>query len=75
MIKLQLNNQMSEEIISSYQSDVNRINKMIDEKTGPGNDFLGWVDWPVNYDKEEVKRILEDAMKSSSMNSSKTWEE
>ena len=61
MIKLQLNNQMSEEIISSYQSDVNRINKMIDEKTGPGNDFLGWVDWPVNYDKEEVKRILEDA--------------
>ena len=61
MIKLQLNNQMSEEIISSYQSDVNRINKMIDEKTGPGNDFLGWVDWPVNYDKKEVKRILEDA--------------
>ena len=61
MIKLQLNNQMTEEIISSYQNDVNRINKMIDEKTGPGNDFLGWVDWPVNYDKEEVKRILEDA--------------
>ncbi|MBO4856865.1 MAG: glucose-6-phosphate isomerase [Bacilli bacterium] len=61
MIKLQLNNQMTEEVISSYQNDVNRINKMIDEKTGPGNDFLGWVDWPVNYDKEEVKRILEDA--------------
>ena len=61
MIKLQLNNQMSEEIISSYQNDVNRINKMIDEKTGPGNDFLGWVDWPVNYDKEEVERILKDA--------------
>ena len=61
MIKLQLNNQMSEETISSYQNDVNRINKMIDEKTGPGNDFLGWVDWPVNYDKEEVQRILKDA--------------
>ena len=61
MIKLQLNNQMSEEIISSYQNDVNRINKMIDEKSGPGNDFLGWVDWPVNYDKEEVQRILKDA--------------
>ena len=61
MIKLQLNNQMTEEVISSYQNDVNRINKMIDEKTGPGNDFLGWVDWPVKYDKEEVKRILEDA--------------
>ncbi len=61
MIKLQLNNQMNDKVIESYQKDVTRINKMIDEKTGPGNDFLGWVDWPVNYDKEEVKRILEDA--------------
>ena len=61
MIKLQLNNQMNDKVIESYQKDVERINKMIDEKTGPGNDFLGWVDWPVNYDKEEVKRILEDA--------------
>ena len=22
-------------------------------KTGAGNDFLGWIDLPVNYDKEE----------------------
>ena len=61
MIKLQLNNHMNDKVIESYQKDVTRINKMIDEKTGPGNDFLGWVDWPVNYDKEEVERILEDA--------------
>ncbi len=26
-------------------------------KNGPGNDFLGWVDLPVNYDKEEFARI------------------
>lgn len=52
---------MNDKVIESYQKDVTRINKMIDEKTGPGNDFLGWVDWPVNYDKEEVERILEDA--------------
>ncbi|MDO5649901.1 MAG: glucose-6-phosphate isomerase, partial [Gallicola sp.] len=26
--------------------------------TGPGNDFLGWVDQPVDYDKEEFGRIL-----------------
>ena len=61
MIKLQLNHEISEEIIHSYQDDVNRINKMIDEKTGAGNDFLGWVDWPVNYDKEELARIKKDA--------------
>ena len=61
MIKLALNHEIDEKIISSYQKDVERINKMIDEKTGPGNDYLGWVDWPVNYDKEELERIIKDA--------------
>ena len=27
--------------------------KTLIEGTGPGNDFLGWVDQPVEYDKEE----------------------
>ena len=61
MVKLELNSVMNEDIIKSYQGDVNRINKMIDEKTGAGNDFLGWVDWPVEYDKEELERIIKDA--------------
>ncbi len=61
MIKLALNHEINEEVIRSYQDKVERINKMIDERTGPGNDFLGWVDWPVNYDKEEVERIKKDA--------------
>ena len=26
-------------------------------RRGPGHDFLGWIDLPVNYDKEEFKRI------------------
>ena len=30
-------------------------------KTGEGNDFLGWVDLPTNYDKEEFDRIKESA--------------
>ena len=61
MIKLDLNHEMNEQIIKSYQKDVERINKMIDEKTGAGNDYLGWVDWPINYDKEELERIIKDA--------------
>jgi len=32
-------------------------------KTGPGNDFLGWIDLPVNYDKEEFARIQAAAEK------------
>jgi glucose-6-phosphate isomerase len=32
-------------------------------KTGAGNDFLGWVDLPVDYDKEEFARIQKAAAK------------
>lgn len=32
-------------------------------KTGAGNDFLGWIDLPVNYDKEEFARIKQAAAK------------
>lgn len=35
----------------------------ITEKTGPGHDFLGWVDLPVNYDREEFARIKIAAQK------------
>lgn len=41
-----------------YQEKVNEIHHMIHHKTGLGNEFLGWLDLPVNYDKEEYKRIL-----------------
>lgn len=33
------------------------------EKTGAGNDFLGWIDLPVNYDKDEFDRIEKAAAK------------
>ena len=26
---------------------------VLNSKSGAGNDFLGWLDWPLNYDKEE----------------------
>ena len=32
-------------------------------KSGAGNDFLGWIDLPVNYDKEEFARIKKAAAK------------
>ena len=61
MLDLRLNKLISNEILKSYENQVNKINKMIMDKSGPGNDFLGWVDWPVNYDKEELQRIKKDA--------------
>ena len=61
MLDLRLNKLMNEEILKGYEKEVIRINKMIMDKSGQGNDFLGWVDWPVNYDKEELARIKKDA--------------
>ena len=37
--------------------------KLLVSKTGAGNDFLGWIDLPVKYDKEEFERILKAAKK------------
>ena len=37
--------------------------KTLVSKTGAGNDFLGWIDLPVDYDKEEFARIQKAAEK------------
>ncbi len=41
--------QMEEMVKISHQQ--------LHQKTGAGNDYLGWVDLPVQYDKEEFKQI------------------
>ena len=61
MLNLRLNKMMNEDILKGYEKDVERINKIINDKSGPGNDYIGWADWPVNYDKEELARIKKDA--------------
>ena len=61
MLNLRLNKMMNEDILKGYEKDVERINKMINDKSGLGNDYIGWADWPVNYDKEELARIKKDA--------------
>ena len=45
------------------QPYVEVAHNMLHNKKGPGNDFLGWVDLPLNYDKEEYARIKEAAAK------------
>lgn len=37
--------------------------KFLNEKTGAGNDYLGWIELPTNYDKEEFQRIKKAAEK------------
>ena len=40
--------------------------KLLTSRSGAGNDFLGWIDLPVNYDKEEFARIRQAAAKIQS---------
>ncbi len=52
-----------EEAIARMQPQVKVAHDMLHKKNGPGNDFLGWLDLPNNYDKEEFSRIKKAASK------------
>lgn len=49
--------------IKGLESQVALAHNMVNDKNGLGNDFLGWVDLPSNYDKEEFDRIKKAAQK------------
>ncbi|WP_079710948.1 glucose-6-phosphate isomerase [Paraliobacillus ryukyuensis] len=52
--------------IAYLKEPVKLAHEMIHNKTGAGNDFLGWVNLPTNYDKEEFARIKKAANKIKS---------
>ena len=43
--------------VFALQAEVERCHNDLHAKTGKGNDFVGWVDLPEDYDKEEFDRI------------------
>ncbi len=43
--------------LAGLKPQVAAAHGLIENKSGLGNDFLGWVDLPVNYDKAEFERI------------------
>ncbi len=56
----------SKEDVAAMSARVEAAKKTLLEKTGEGNDFLGWIDLPVDYDKEEFARIKKAAEKIQS---------
>ncbi|WP_414054082.1 glucose-6-phosphate isomerase [Macrococcus equi] len=52
--------------LEQMQSIVNGVHQTIHEGTGAGSDFLGWVNLPKDYDKEEFARIQAAAKKIQS---------
>ena len=54
---------VSEEEILNIKEQVSVAHKMLHQGTGAGSDFLGWVNLPQNYDKDEFARIKKAAEK------------
>ena len=57
---------VSESEVAYMEKTVEAAKETLLAKTGAGNDFLGWIDLPVDYDKEEFGRIKEAAKKIQS---------
>lgn len=54
---------ISAEELVHFKSTVMNAKETLVQKSGAGNDFLGWIDLPVNYDKEEFARVKSAAEK------------
>ena len=56
-------NFFNENELKQIKPYVELANEVLTSKSGAGNDFLGWVDLPENYDKNEFARIKKAAEK------------
>jgi glucose-6-phosphate isomerase len=56
---------VTEQEIKNFKDTTLNARNTLVNKTGIGNDYLGWLDLPVDYDKEEFSRIKEAAKKIS----------
>ena len=66
MIKVDISNvwgQVSLPDLLAMEKEVFNAHMTLSERTGPGNDFLGWLDLPVREPTEEISRILKAAEK------------
>ncbi len=54
---------VSQEEIDNFENTVNLAKETLINKKGAGSDFVGWIDLPINYDKEEFDRIKKAAKK------------
>ena len=54
---------LCENDLVGMEAQVKSAHEMLHTKTGLGNDFLGWIDLPTAYDKDEFARIKKAAAK------------
>ena len=52
---------LNDEVYESVKKEIVEAHKVLRAQTGKGNDFLGWLNLPVDIDLEEVDRIKKAA--------------
>ena len=57
------NSSISQSDMIQYKDVVAKIHNQLHEKADDVNEFLGWINLPTNYNKEEIKRIKSAAQK------------
>lgn len=63
-IRLNLENStITKKNIMEYKEQVENIHKDLHRRANDEKDFVGWLELPINYDKEEFKRIQQAAKK------------
>ncbi|ONI45511.1 glucose-6-phosphate isomerase [Epulopiscium sp. SCG-B10WGA-EpuloA2] len=64
MIKLDIKKtNIKDEELANIKSQVELAHTVLHEATGAGSNFLGWIDLPINYDKNEFENIKKAAQK------------
>ena len=53
----------TEKDYAAIKKEIIEAHHLLRSKQGAGNDFLGWLDLPVEYSKEEVSKIQKAALK------------
>lgn len=62
-MKINLENSFFYESLNYIKGEVLKADELLKNREGKGSDFLGWIDLPENYDKDEFERILKAAEK------------
>lgn len=57
MIKMDLQYAHVSDAFAGYQAEVSKYHRQMIDKTGLGNDFLGWYTLPFDYDKAEFELV------------------
>lgn len=61
MINLKIDKAIKKDALKKYANKVQKIHNSMENFKSEGSDFLGWMNWPKEYNKKEFKEIKETA--------------